>query len=241
LAGQSNCLKEYTIGLNILNKQKDFNPQENGIVRIHAGRLRRALAQYYINRGAQDVIRIYLPKGNYVPVFSENTDHLLRFCKIENPKEPHNLFDSGNTYMVSILPFHYQHGKEGLKNFADGLGGLLSHSLKTIKNFSVISYNAIRLIAEKVSGVKEISAVFGAHFVFTGAIQCQKNMSRITVEMFRAETAEQLWSLMFERHITDNNLFEVQDEIIHHIMDELYRSGILKPDKMESESIVEVA
>ena len=43
--GRSNCLKEYTIAINVLEKPSSFNPQENGIVRIHAGRLRRALLQ----------------------------------------------------------------------------------------------------------------------------------------------------------------------------------------------------
>ena len=47
LAGHSNQLKEYTIGVKVLNKPTDFQPQKDAIVRIHAGRLRRALSHYY--------------------------------------------------------------------------------------------------------------------------------------------------------------------------------------------------
>src|SRR4030095_1560150 len=51
LAGNENCVKEYTIAINVLGKPVYFKPQENCIVRIHAGRLRRALNRYYDESG----------------------------------------------------------------------------------------------------------------------------------------------------------------------------------------------
>ena len=71
--GHANQLKEYTIALSILHKPLDFKPQENGILRIHAGRLRKALEQYYHSSGTTDAIHIFIPKGSYVPVFEPNT------------------------------------------------------------------------------------------------------------------------------------------------------------------------
>src|SRR6478672_4614225 len=62
LDGRSNQIKEYTIGLKVLNKTFGFNPKEDAIVRIHAGRLRRALANYYRTVGASDPIYISMPK-----------------------------------------------------------------------------------------------------------------------------------------------------------------------------------
>src|SRR6476646_6873563 len=72
--GRSNCLKEYTIAINVLEKPLSFNPQENGIVRIHAGRLRRALTEYYSDMGRNDQIVITIPKGKYVPVFASRSN-----------------------------------------------------------------------------------------------------------------------------------------------------------------------
>src|SRR5262245_50831739 len=69
ISGRSNCLKEYTIAINVLDKPHNFNPQENGIVRIHGGRLRRSLCQYYNELGRNDQLVITIPKGKYVPVF----------------------------------------------------------------------------------------------------------------------------------------------------------------------------
>ena len=240
LGGRSNCLKEYTIGLNILNKPRDFNPQENGIVRIHAGRLRLAMAHYYNNQGAQDEIRISLPKGNYVPVFSENAAYFLRSALDDQQRGFYNAYASGNSVIASVFPFHYVEEKGFIKNFADGLAGQLSSSLKKDINFSVISYNAIRLFTEKVSGIKEIAAVFGAHYFFAGDIQCQKNTARITIEMFRADTSEQVWSQMFERKISPENIFEVQDDIIKHVMDALQGVGLLPVEKTKTDGIMAV-
>ena len=72
LKGKPNQLKEYTIAVNVLDKAAHFRPQESGIVRIHAGRLRRALSSYYTQPGVFDKIRVSIPKGGFVPSFNVN-------------------------------------------------------------------------------------------------------------------------------------------------------------------------
>ena len=72
LQGRSNQIKEYTIGVNVLHKPISFNPRQDAIVRIHAGRLRRALHQYYKDAGALDPIYVSIPKGSYLPLFAPN-------------------------------------------------------------------------------------------------------------------------------------------------------------------------
>src|ERR1043166_6009614 len=71
LAGRSHTIKEYTIGVKVLDKPADFKPQHDAIVRIHAGRLRRALHHYYKETGSSDPLQISMPKGSYVPVFEQ--------------------------------------------------------------------------------------------------------------------------------------------------------------------------
>src|SRR5688572_27605659 len=65
-------IKEYAIAIHVLHRSRDFNPNGNSIVRIHAGRLRRALNDYYLTQGIYDPIIIHIPKGCYVPEFSES-------------------------------------------------------------------------------------------------------------------------------------------------------------------------
>ncbi|MCO5089381.1 MAG: hypothetical protein M9917_00005, partial [Bosea sp.] len=70
LAGRAAELKGYTIAVEGLGRPADFNPQLDPIVRVEAGRLRRALAQYYAGDGDGDAVRISMPVGGYVPVFT---------------------------------------------------------------------------------------------------------------------------------------------------------------------------
>lgn len=70
LAGRAEKIKAYTIALAVLNRNDTFDPQVDPVVRIEAGRLRRALDRYYIGGGQQDTVGIQIPKGAYVPRFS---------------------------------------------------------------------------------------------------------------------------------------------------------------------------
>lgn len=69
LDGRRGELKGYTIAVEALGRGPDFDPQADPIVRVEAGRLRRALAQYYAGEGSGDPVRIAMPIGAYVPTF----------------------------------------------------------------------------------------------------------------------------------------------------------------------------
>jgi len=70
LAGEER-LKEYLIGVEVFDRPQDYDPKDDPVVRIEAGRLRKKLAEYYSGSGANDTLIIELPKGGYVPVFYE--------------------------------------------------------------------------------------------------------------------------------------------------------------------------
>ena len=69
LSGRQDAIKAYNIALAVFGRDHSFDPNGDPIVRIEAGRLRRALERYYLTAGAHDPIRITVPKGGYVPVF----------------------------------------------------------------------------------------------------------------------------------------------------------------------------
>ena len=77
LAGKSDQLKEYVIGVEVLKRGAGFNPREDPCVRIVAGRLRGRLAEYYQGTGQSDAVVIRLPKGTYVPTFERRMNGLL--------------------------------------------------------------------------------------------------------------------------------------------------------------------
>ena len=70
LAGRSDQLKEYVIGMEVFERNASYNPQEDPIVRTMAGRLRSKLAEYYQGAGKDDPVLIEIPRGGYVPRIS---------------------------------------------------------------------------------------------------------------------------------------------------------------------------
>jgi TolB-like protein len=70
LDGKSDRIKAYTIGVDVLRRDTKFDPQLDPIVRVEATRLRRTIDRYYAGPGADDLIRIDLPRGSYIPTFT---------------------------------------------------------------------------------------------------------------------------------------------------------------------------
>jgi hypothetical protein len=70
--GNGDKLNEYLIGVEVYERGVDFDPQRDPIVRVQAHEIRRLLKKYYDEGGKGSPIRIDLPSGHYVPVFSRN-------------------------------------------------------------------------------------------------------------------------------------------------------------------------
>lgn len=69
--GRAASVKAYTIAVDVFGRPSSFDPTTDPIVRIEATRLRASLAQYYESRAEEGSIRIELPRGRYIPVFTK--------------------------------------------------------------------------------------------------------------------------------------------------------------------------
>lgn len=72
LEGRQHEIKGYTIAVEALGRPDDFDPVADPIVRVEAGRLRRAIEGYYAGEGTRDPVRIIVPRGSYVPRFQRS-------------------------------------------------------------------------------------------------------------------------------------------------------------------------
>jgi hypothetical protein len=71
LEGRTSEIKEYLIAVEVLGRKSSFDSKSDPIVRVEARRLRDRLRSYYEDEGQEDPILIFLPKGRYVPEFSD--------------------------------------------------------------------------------------------------------------------------------------------------------------------------
>jgi hypothetical protein len=69
LAGQTEMLKERTLGIEVFGKEADYDTGADPIVRVTAAEIRKRIAQYYQQPGRENELRISLPPGSYVPKF----------------------------------------------------------------------------------------------------------------------------------------------------------------------------
>lgn len=65
-------IKEYTIATEVFGRASGFDPKEDNIVRVQMHRLREKLDEYYLMEGQKDVIRIVMPRGQYITEYVRN-------------------------------------------------------------------------------------------------------------------------------------------------------------------------
>jgi hypothetical protein len=70
VAGHADRIKAYLIGVDVFGRDETFDPNVDPIVRIEATRLRSALTAHYETHGTDMPVRISMPPGSYVPLFS---------------------------------------------------------------------------------------------------------------------------------------------------------------------------
>jgi hypothetical protein len=78
ITGRSDEISEQQIGIRVFGKSTGYNPAEDNTVRVQARLLRHKLEEYYTGEGANDALRIQIPKGGYVPVFGPPVEEPVR-------------------------------------------------------------------------------------------------------------------------------------------------------------------
>ena len=74
LDGESQQLKEYAVGIEVFERDEQYDPRIDSIVRVEAGRLRARLHEYYSQAGLDDAVIVRIPRGGYVPVFERRPE-----------------------------------------------------------------------------------------------------------------------------------------------------------------------
>ena len=202
----------------MLEKPLSFNPQENGIVRIHAGRLRRALNEYYSDMGRNDNIVITIPKGKYVPVFA-NRSNPMEAAIIERDLDDETFpAEDGDEMVLAIFPFTCTTKTGPAHSFAEGLCLQLNSTLMHLDQISVIAYQAVKSLAQHNSDYKQLGASIGFNKVITGGVQLLKDKMRVNIQMIDCSSYKQTWSQTFERKLTKSNIFDIEDEICQGVV-----------------------
>ena len=126
LKGLSREIKEAVVGIEVFDRQPaTYDPRIDPIVRVHAGRVRAKLAEYYAQEGAKDRVFVALPQGQYVPRFSIRSTDLARAFAAPPAARTTISGDALNQYLLGR--FHWNKRNE------DGFRAALAHFRRAIQ------------------------------------------------------------------------------------------------------------
>ena len=215
LEGRTSQLKGYTIAVDVYGRSEKFDPQMDPIVRLEAGRLRRALEHFYLTGGKNDFIRINIPKGSYVPTFQ--TVHILPSGgKIPTPQREDSALNTKPS--VAVMPLINLTGNKEQEYFADGLTEELTTELARYQDFQIIaSQSTMRFKSQKLDP-QEVGRDLGVRFLLTGSVRKDLKTVKITIRLIDTSTAEQIWGESYKRDHSAADLIAVQEEIASRVI-----------------------
>ncbi len=74
LAGETDGLKERTLGVSVFGRDPDYDTSTDPVVRVTAAEVRKRITQYYEAVGHEHEMRIEFERGSYVPEFKFSYD-----------------------------------------------------------------------------------------------------------------------------------------------------------------------
>ena len=225
LAGRAIDIKAYTIACQVFGRAENFDPSQDPIVRIEAGKLRKALERYYLTAGTSDAIRVEIPKGSYVPSFRP-VDTAAQSAQAPVPT-------------IAVLPFALLGDDLAQSHFASGLSSEIAAALSHYQNVSVTRRYATVGI-ESHSSLDAVRDELGARFVLEGVVRRSSERVRITTQLTDMDTRRQIWGETYDQVLSADNLFDVEDQVVRHVVEAvagIYGGAITEAVWRESQRI----
>jgi TolB-like protein/Tfp pilus assembly protein PilF len=232
LADRRENLKEYTLAVEVFDRDADFDTSTNPIVRVEASRLRRRLEHYYLTLGREDPVLIEIPRGTYVPAFQSKVDvlHIQEDLAALDSEEVPDFGGglAGGPWIV-VLPFTNLDESEDV--FANGITAEIITALSRFRDFHVIARDTSSNHNGKEGAVR-IGRQLGVGYILQGSTRREEKRLRIHAEVASGTTGEVLWAERYERDLNVDSIFDIQEEIASHVVATVAQPGgvIVRPE-----------
>ncbi len=136
---------------------------------------------------------------------------------------------------IAVLPFADLSASQNYGYFADGMQEELLTRLTDIDGLKVSSRTSVEAYRSTNLGLPAIAEQLGVSAIIEGSIRIDADRVRITVQLIDAETDQHLWADNFDRTLSVENIFSIQEEVakqIAHAM-ELEYSWTLGPQPVQ--------
>jgi adenylate cyclase len=210
LAGRASRLKAYNIATAAFNRGADFDPQQDSIVRIEAGRLRRALDHFYLTDGRDHEIQIVVPKGSYVPQFKRAGEVL-----IDELQETHAVAATpgrNRAPRILVAPFELEGNDCILPGFAQGFTRQLIVGLARFNNVHVYGAETSEMLGHRLR-LDQQRGQLAVNYVLTGAVSLWEGSFAVDLLLQDTETLRYIWTERFVRKLQPDTILVLRDEV----------------------------
>jgi len=209
--GSLDQLKEYVLGREVFDRDSDYDPRLDSIVRVEAQRLRRKLREYYETEGATDPVLITFQAGSYVPSFA--------YRESGPPARSIGTRDQLNPRTVAVLPFLNLSPEPDQEYFCDGVTEDVIYRLSRSPELNVIGRASTFVFKSTDCDLQEIGSRLRAGTLLEGSVRRSGNQLRISAAMLDSETGHVKWANSFD--VALGEVFAIQEEIARAIATEL--------------------
>jgi TolB-like protein/Flp pilus assembly protein TadD len=199
LLGTAEQLKEYSIGVDVFQREPSYNPKLDTIVRTEIWRLRSKLASYYGADGKDNPLRIGFRPRSLVPVAQYSSTHGPTHSSTYGSSDISVTRPSAARLLqrIAVLPFV----SIGRKNeaFNDGLATDVIVGLGACNGLQVISRTSSFEFKGQSRNVREIAAKLDAHLLVEGTVQMHDRELRVTTLLTDAASGAHIHSATYDR------------------------------------------
>lgn len=137
---------------------------------------------------------------------------------------------------IAVLPFADLSPDADQEYFSDGISEEILNSLVRVEGLSVASRTSAFRFKGETKSIPVIAGELNVAHVLEGSVRKAGDRIRISAQLIDAGNDVQLWSDTFDRELTVENIFEIQDEIAREIVTALesrMSTGTLVTDSLE--------
>ena len=228
LAGEGDQIKEYAIGVDVFDRNDQYDPRLDSIVRVEAARLRSKIEEYYSRDGLDDPVVIRLRRGSYVPVFEARSLPAAAEPRASEPSEssaarrhswPLTLAvlavglmtvaavawragpwtrDHAFDVTIAVLPLAQYSNLEADELLAARLTDGITSELARIGTLHVVSHTSARQFAGVRKPLGEIARALKADLVMEGSLETRLDSIHVSARIVDGATDQKIWVKDFD-------------------------------------------
>ena len=132
---------------------------------------------------------------------------------VANGADTADTADAVDTASIAVLPFADLSPAGDQEYFSDGIAEEILNALTRVDGLAVASRTSAFQFKGREIGIPEIARSLGVRHVLEGSVRKAGDSLRITAQLIDASNDRHLWSETFDRSLTAENVFQIQDEI----------------------------